>query len=417
MRASLDIRELSPGGEGVGHLTIKGERRAVFVPGVITGETVDVEVDPKARPARATLLRVLTPSPDRVAPACPHVERCGGCDWMHLAPSAQAAAHASIVSRVLGAPVIAHPAPRTLGYRTRARVHVEARKRVVAGMFARQSHDPAAVPECVVLDPIVDRARLDLEAYLEGARGRGDAQIAIGAGRRAVVDLSWHGALPAETFGRLERAVASGALAGARVFAGDVSVPATIGDPSPVLRGADGVELRLAPGGFSQATEEGNAILARRVAELALGTPAVELYAGAGNLTVLLARAEERELVAVETSKEACAAARSNLAARGLTAKVVEADAASFILPKATRLLVLDPPREGARAACTAAAARTPGARSKLSRIVYVSCDPATLARDVKILAEGGFRIASAETFEMFPHTSHVETVAMLVKE
>lgn len=417
MRASLDIRELSPGGEGVGHLTIKGERRAVFVPGVITGETVDVEVDPKARPARATLLRVLTPSPDRVAPACPHVERCGGCDWMHLAPSAQAAAHASIVSRVLGAPVIAHPAPRTLGYRTRARVHVEARKRVVAGMFARQSHDPAAVPECVVLDPIVDRARLDLEAYLEGARGRGDAQIAIGAGRRAVVDLSWHGALPAETFGRLERAVASGALAGARVFAGDVSVPATIGDPSPVLRGADGVELRLAPGGFSQATEEGNAILARRVAELALGTPAVELYAGAGNLTVLLARAEERELVAVETSKEACAAARSNLAARGLTAKVVEADAASFILPKATRLLVLDPPREGARAACTAAAARTPGARSKLSRIVYVSCDPATLARDVKILAEGGFRIASAETFEMFPHTSHVETVVSLVKE
>ncbi len=150
-----------------------------------------------------------------------------------------------------------------------------------------------------------------------------------------------------------------------------------------------------------QATEEGNAILARRVAELALGTPAVELYAGAGNLTVLLARAEERELVAVETSKEACAAARSNLAARGLTAKVVEADAASFILPKATRLLVLDPPREGARAACAAAAARTPGARSKLSRIVYVSCDPATLARDVKILAEGGFPAAPMLAFSL----------------
>lgn len=424
MRVELDIAELSPGGEGVGHVEIKGERRAVFVPGVIAGERVEVDVDATSRPARGMLLRVRSASPDRATPPCAHVERCGGCDWMHLTPSAQAAAHTAIASKLLGVPVTPHAAPRALAYRTRARVHVEAktalrgprRETVVAGMFARRSHEPAAVPACIVLDPAIDAARLALEAHLGGARGRGDAQIALGAHRRAVFDLKWHGDLPAEVFGRIERAVASGDLGGARIFAGDVSVPATIGDPTPILNGPDGLPLVLAPGGFSQATEEGNTLLAQRVAELANGpegsarlSPAVELYAGAGNLTVLLARG--RELTAVESSKEACAAARANLAARDLKAKVVEADAAAFAIPKTTRLLVLDPPREGARAACAAIAA----SKTKLTRIVYVSCDPPTLARDVKILGEGGWTIATAETFEMFPHTSHVETVVSLV--
>lgn len=413
MRIELDITELTPGGEGVGLLEIKGERRAVFVAGVIAGERVDVDIDPKPRPARGTLLRVLQASPDRATPPCPHVERCGGCDWMHLTPSAQTAAHASIVSKLLGTPVTAHAAPKTLGYRTRARVHVEAKKKVVAGMFARKSHEPASVAECVVLDPTIDRARLALETYLGGARGKGDAQIALGQDRKPVIELRWYGELPAEVFGRLETAVKSGELGGARLFSGDVSVPATIGDPTPILDGADGRPLRLAPGGFSQATEAGNTLLAQRVAELASRAeagPAVELYAGAGNLTILLAKG--RELTAVESSKEACAAARANLAARELSAKVVEGDAATFAIPKGTRLLVLDPPREGARVVASTIAA----SKTKLARIIYVSCDPPTLARDVKVLAEAGWKIATAETFEMFPHTSHVETVVSLVK-
>jgi len=188
-------------------------------------------------------------------------------------------------------------------------------------------------------------------------------------------------------------------------------IPATIGDPTPFVIGADGELLRLAPGGFSQATEEGNTLLAQRVRALASAEPAVELYAGAGNLTVLLAR--DREVIAVESNKEACVAARANLAARSLTAKVVEADAATFVLPKPTRLLVLDPPREGARTVCEAIAAGAKG-KSKLRSIVYVSCDPPTLARDVRTLTAGGFTLDSAETFEMFPHTSHVETVVVL---
>lgn len=424
-RLEVTIAELAPGGEGVAICSLRGEDRAVFVAGVLPGERVEVDVDPSRRPARGTLIRVVEPSAERTAAPCADAARCGGCDWMHLSPRAQAAEHARIVGKLLGVAVKAHDAPAPLAYRTRARVHVESTKKggLVVGMFARGSHAATPVATCVVLDPILDRARGALGTWLDGASGRGEAQLSLGrpgAERRAVLDLRWRGEIPGPVFGRLERAVNDGALAGARVFAGEVKVPATIGDPTPWIAGADGEALVLAPGGFGQATERGNVLLAARASELARslagsskGT-SIELYAGAGNLTVLLARglADDHELVAVESDRDACAAARVNLAARGLAkrVRVVEGDAATYPLPKNVRSLVLDPPREGARAVAEAIAAgrqRPP--------IVYVSCDPATLARDVKILARGGYAIASAETFEMFPQTSHVETVVSLV--
>lgn len=423
MRSSTleaEIAELSPGGDGVAICEIGGERRAVFVPGVIPGERVQVEVDASRRPARGRVLRLIEPSASRVAPPCSAVDRCGGCDWMFLAPERQAEEHAKIVGRLLGATVQpkSHRPSRVLGYRTRARVHVEAKRgRTSVGMFARRSHAPVIVDTCAVLDPVLDRARAAVAGWLEGAQGRGEAQLGLGLpgeSRKAVLDLRWKGELPGSVFARLERAVAGGELAGARVFAGAVRVPATIGDPTPFIAGADGRPLRLAPGGFSQATEEGNVLLAGRVAELARGFPpgpCVELFAGAGNLTVLLAR--DREVVAVEQDHDACVAARANLEARSLAARVVEADANAHTIPKNASLVVLDPPREGARAVAEALATR--GVKGRAPAIVYVACDPPTLARDVKTLTDAGWAIRDVETFEMFPQTSHVETVVTLL--
>ncbi len=422
MRTELDatIAELSPGGEGVAICEIAGERRAVFVPGVARGERVRVEADLSRRPARGRVLEILAPSAERVLPECPWYERCGGCDWMHLSAEEQARAHAAIVTSIVpaawaGTRVTPHAAPRTRAYRTRARVHVDVRRgRVVVGMYARGSHEPIAVDACLVLDPVLDEARRKLVPLLEGAKGRGDAQLALGPPgdpRRAVLDLRWSGDLPGSVFARIERAVSDGWLAGARVYAGDVKVPAKVGDPTPWITGADGAPLRLAAGGFSQATEEGNTLLACRAVELAEaiapGVSAIELYAGAGNLTVLLART--RQVTAVELSREACDAARANLAARGLGARVVEADASRFAIPKDARLVVLDPPRTGAKEIAAALAARP------LPAIVYVSCDPPTLGRDLALFAAAGYTPEAIETFEMFPQTSHVETIAALV--
>jgi 23S rRNA (uracil1939-C5)-methyltransferase len=153
-----------------------------------------------------------------------------------------------------------------------------------------------------------------------------------------------------------------------------------------------------------------NRELARRVADLARGSKRIlELYAGAGNLTVLLAR--EADVRAVESSEPACEAARKNLAARTLVAKVTCADASTFEIASGTDTVVLDPPRTGAREACE----RITKARS-VKRVVYVSCDRPTLARDLDVLA-AIFDVVSVDVFEMFPHTSHAETVVFLERK
>ena len=433
------IAELAPGGDGVALAEMGGERRAVFVRGVTVGDRVRLDVDLQHRPARGRVVELLEAGPDRVAPACAHVARCGGCDWMHVAPAAQSRAHVAHVRAALPAAfrdlaIVPHDAPQALAYRTRARLHVRASGgRAIVGMNEASTRDPVEVDLCAVLHPDLERVRRALGPLLEGAHGRGEAQIALGAlettasegQRRAVLDLTWSGPLAAACFGRLEQAVTAGLLGGARVFYGDASRPAIVGDPTPWMRGADGASLRLAPGGFGQTSDEGNALLAARVAELArgaLGVPrdpgglearplprVVELYAGAGNLTVLLARLPV-DLVAVETSRDACDAARENLAARGLgeNARVVEADAASFAFAPGTQLVILDPPRTGARDVATRLAA------SPVKHVIYVSCDAQTLGRDLAILAAARFVPRAVETFEMFPQTSHVESVVLL---
>jgi 23S rRNA (uracil1939-C5)-methyltransferase len=423
LELDASIASLAPGGDGVALVEIRGERRAVFVPNAAPGDQARLEVDPSRRPARGRIVALTAQGPDRVVPACAWAERCGGCDWMHLSTEAQARAHLEHVRAALPAdwrelPIESFPAPRTLAYRTRARVHVVTpvprapRGHVAVGMHEARSHEPVEVDTCAVLDPAVEQARRRLGGLFVGARGRGAVQIALGAGGLPVLDIRWDGDLAAETFGRLEQAVDDGVLAGARLAIGEVSRPARIGDPAPLMTGADGVPLRMAPGGFGQANEAVNEALALHVAKVARPAAAescVELHAGAGNLSVLLAR-EAGDLACVESSREACEAARANLAARGRrNARVVEADADGYAWAKSTRLLVLDPPRTGARAVAERLAA------SKVARVVYVSCDAQTLGRDLAILAKT-YDPSSLAVFEMFPQTSHVEIVVVLAR-
>jgi 23S rRNA (uracil1939-C5)-methyltransferase len=415
LRVEATIGSLAPGGDGVAHIELAGERRALFVAHGAPGDVMRAEVDPSQRPARGRLLELLTPGPDRVAPACPWFAACGGCDWMHLSIDAQARAHLDHVRAALPAAwqdvaITAHPAPDPLAYRTRARVHVRRdHGQTTIGMHRPRTHEPVHVDACAVLAEPLERARRRLAGLFDGSHGRGDAQIALGLGGVPVLDLRWTGELAPRFFGLFERGVAARDWAGARVTIGDAARPAIVGDPTPWMAGADGAPLRLTPGGFAQASERANAMLARHVADLARERRvdrALELYAGTGNFSVLLAR-DVGQLVAVEASREACEAARANLAARGLAARVVEADAAAFAWGDPTRLVVMDPPRTGARAAAERLAS------SRVRHVVYVSCDAQTLGRDLKILADG-YTVRSVATFEMFPQTSHVEIVVAL---
>jgi 23S rRNA (uracil1939-C5)-methyltransferase len=412
------VTSLAHGGAGVAHVEHRGERRAVFVGHVAPGDRVRLSADLSSRPARGTLLEVIAPSEDRVAAACPWVLPCGACDWMHLSPAAQTRWHTEHLRAALPAawrdvPIDVHTAPHALGYRVRARLHVKCGRggRVVAGMHAARTRDPVEVESCAVLHPTLDRARQAIPSFFEGATGRGEVQLVLGKDALPVYEIAWSGDLPAAVFGRLERAVVEGRLAGARVTVDEARRPANVGDPTPWMTGADGQPLRLASGGFGQANAEVNASLGKHVASLAHqagAQRAVELYAGAGNLSVLLA-AEVANLTCVEASRETCEAARANLAARGARAKVVETDAEAYVWKNNTDLVVLDPPRTGASAATERLAT------SRVAHVLYVSCDAPTLGRDLRRL-EPTYELRSLATFEMFPNTSHVEIVVQLTR-
>jgi 23S rRNA (uracil1939-C5)-methyltransferase len=411
------ISSLAPGGDGVALVEIAGERRAIFVPHAAPGDRVRLEVDASRRPARGRILELVSPAPSRVVPACPWSTRCGGCDWMHLSLEAQVRAHVEHLRAALPAawravPIACTLATEPLAYRTRARVHVQSapRGRMLVGMNEARSHEPVEVETCAVLHPALEAARRSLGTMFAGCRGRGDVQLALGVGRLPVLDVTWDGEVAPDAFTRLEAAVDAGTLAGAQLAIGEVTHPARIGDPTPWMIGADGAPLRLTPGGFAQASEGVNSALAVHVAATVRPwgvDKAVELYAGAGNLSVLLAR-EARELACIESSRDACNAARVNLASRGLAgARVVEADAEGYVWGKSTRLVVLDPPRTGARAVAERLVA------ARVAHVVYVSCDAQTLGRDLAIL-EKAYAPVSVAAFEMFPQTSHVEAVVAL---
>ncbi|MEJ7730974.1 MAG: RsmD family RNA methyltransferase [Polyangiaceae bacterium] len=422
---TLRIDQLAIGGAGVAKREGGG---AVFVPLTAPGDVVEANVDPRGRPARGTLRRILEAGPDRVEPPCPYHARCGACDWMQLRPEAQRAAHRTqVVSAIRHAtqleslPELREHAPASLlGYRTRARLLVRASRggRVEVGYRAAGTHELCAVDGCVVLDPALAPLLVELPALFAGASGQGDVLAARGEGGRPVLDIAWRGELPPALWSALDEATraprpgdapGSGRWAGAQVRLDGASHPQTFGDPRPVGAGPDGLPLRFAAGGFAQTSDAGAARLAERAAALAAPEDkhVLELFAGSGTLSILMARGAA-SFQAVELEADAAACARDNLAARGLPGRVVVGDADDFAIPPRAQVVVLDPPRTGAPGAVRHIAAARPRV------VVYVACDVATLARDLAALLSAGYRLTDLETVELFPQTSHVETLVRL---
>jgi 23S rRNA (uracil1939-C5)-methyltransferase len=427
------VRDVVQSGEAV----VETARGLVFARGGLPGERVLVSLDGKpGRTLRGRMVSVLAASAERVPSPCAHVLRCGGCPFMAASPTLQSELkkrflHSALVKA--GAPeslaVTLHAAPHALHYRRRARMHFRvagvsvagarppSRSAVSAGVrelgYVRErSHDVVDVSECVVLLPALDAAQRALrEHLLPELTGEGEVQLALGKDARAVAIVRTEQALPSAAYTACERMIAEGLLVGVALYSGGATAPARFGDPEEHALGVDGAPLAGTLGGFSQAYAEVNALLAARAAELSAteGAKVLELYAGHGNLTVLLARGAA-SYTAVEQDAAAAEALRRNLAARALKAKVVTGDALAHVGSGALDVLVLDPPRSGAPGVLAAAVGRKP------KRIVYVSCDPATLARDAREALSAGYRIEAAEGFDMFPQTADLESVLLLVR-
>jgi 23S rRNA (uracil1939-C5)-methyltransferase len=415
-RAEIEIEKLVAGGSGLARVSGSGE--VVLVARAAPGDRLAVEIERRGRPARGRLLKVLTPSVDRVEPACAWWARCGGCDWMHLSPEAQrreriARVVEAMPSEARGVEVRWHAATPARG-RTRARWHlVHAQGRSWVGYRAAGASTVIEPTTCIAIDPRLEAALPIARAILAEATTEGELHAALGAEGKPVLAIVTTANLPGATFAAAERFVSDGALAGVRIQLGDARTPATIGDPTPRATIDDGPALESPSGGFAQASEQGDRVLTSlvRARADASGKKVLELFSGSGNFTVGLA-ADAAQLIAVEAVESAVVCARKNLAARGLAskAKLVVADAESFAIGREHAVVVLDPPRAGARKASEAIAA------SRASRVVYVACDPATLGRDLATLLRAGFALESLDAVDMFPETSHVETVATLVR-
>lgn len=387
--------------------------QTVAVRGALAGEYVEARIEGR----HATVTSIVTPHPERVAPACDIADRCGGCDWMHASQTLQREATEALWRAQLGSwwdePLLLHDVGPPLGYRCRARFAVRARKGIRLGYRRARSHRLVELKNCPILRPELERTIPELRTLLDGSRGDGEAAVALGAGGAPVLDLRFEGELDGAVFGRVHEAIAEGRWAGARVWEGDVAKPAVFGDPRPHVVGADGEPLIIAPGGFSQPSLEAGEKLALHAARMVPESegPVIELFAGSGTLTVALRAGPLRnatDYLVVEEVAAAREALLHNLERRDLPAvRFNVGDANEVNIPRGTPLVVLDPPRRGAAGAIAQIA------EARVKRVLYVSCDPASLARDLRALGDA-YRCTAAEGFRLFPQTHHVETAMLL---
>ncbi len=402
----VTVEALAPSGDGVAQL----EGKTVHVADALPGERVRVSMERGVAVVRARV----EASPERVMPRCEVFDRCGGCAWQHASESLQRASRLALLRRALPAdlrevPVAWHPSPSPWAWRTRARLAWEARGGAVSlGFRARRSHGVVATLSCPVLDPTLEAALRPLTSRLALVARRGEVSLALGAGGAPVASVHPDRSLGPGAYEACAGLVSDG-FAGVALWVEGASVPAVTGDPRPRVSGPDGAPLALGVDGFAQANASLNTALAEAVVRLcpAENRRVLELYAGAGNFTVLLAK-KAASVTAVEGDAYAAAAMRENLAARAITNVSVRADAAERCVDARADVVVLDPPRTGAREVVEALAKR-----ADIRAVVYVSCDPATLGRDLATL-RARYAVTAIEAFEMFPQTAHVETVVAL---
>ena len=379
----IRIERILPGGVGLAHAAGKTLLVSLAAP----GDHLRVQVErEQGNVLFASVVEVLTPSPVRVEPPCPYFGRCGGCDFQQLTYEAQLAAKADIIADCLHRiarvdpvpPITVHPSPNNWRYRVRATWQIDKEKREI-GYYERGSRRVCDVEYCAVLMP-------ELQQTLERVRSTEWAEFPP--------DLKHLDAVAGEN---------------------NVSL-------SPAFAEFETNELSLRIGNEvyqynAESFFQINPALLPEMVEFALseaagGDTAVDLYCGVGLFTVPLSR-RFANVVAVEANPVATRFARRNLAnltnARVLTATVADWMRAHSRSMSDVDFILLDPPRAGAESVVVKGMLDL-----RPQRISYVSCDPATLARDLKKLISGGYTIDSIAGFDLFPQTHHVETVVLL---
>lgn len=454
----LELNDLAYGGDAVGRY----EGRAIFVPGALPGELVRARLmRERSNYARAMLVEVLRPSPERVEPRYPDLSESGGFQWQHLAYPAQLEWKSRIVRQLLtrigkfpdpptrptlGMPTSADP----WRYRTVAQFAIAPDGSI--GFRRMESHDVLDMPDCPIVHPQLDALYQATRAWIRqhwGAHAhtyteRFTLRVAVGApGQQASGPLSLAGghtyrhgpgglltieARPGATFEE-----DGGPLGAASAMLSDVPGLAGVvilgmpGGRGRIIAGQDFVHervlnhvYRISAGSFFQVNPTQTPILVEQALEALQPRPTdivLDGYSGAGLFSLFLSE-RVAHVRAIESQPSAVADARASALLNGVTNVTTQEGLLERAVGQMRRqrervdLALIDPPRAGclprALLELTALGPRT---------IVYVSCDPSTLARDLRIICDNGYTLTSVQPVDMFPFTSHIETVATCVRE
>ena len=410
MSEHLTINRLGHLGDGIAD-TANG---LVYVRYTLPGETVSAEPQP-GHSDRRQLLEVISPSPERIAPICPHFSVCGGCAMQHWATDSYRAwkrelvvaafAQAGIEAKV-GALVDAHGAGRR-----RATFHARTSSQDVlsVGFAAAAAHHIIPIDRCPILSPALTGA---LPAAWAIAQALSPLKKPLDIQTTATdggidVDVRGSGPISTRLAGTLSQLAEAHRLS--RITRhGEFVTRRT--SPSVAIGRAT---VELPPGAFLQATAEGEAALAREViGHLAGAKTAIDLFCGVGPFALRIA--EFARVSAADSDEPAVAALNKASGASGLK-PITAIRRDLFKQPLAWQELkadaiVFDPPRQGAEAQAREIA------KSKVKTVVAVSCNPTTLARDAKILVDGGYRLGAITPFDQFRYSGHIETVAKFTR-
>src|SRR5580658_4871182 len=443
------MEKLIYGGDGLARLPAGsdgnkagGRGKAVFVPFVLAGEKIEAVItEEKPGFARANAGTIVEPSPHRIPPPCPHFGRCGGCQYQHISYEHQLEIKKEILRENLRriakldlqCEIQAHPSP-PWNYRNRSRLQVETRPGFAAGYFKLSSHELLPVEECPISSPLINRGIAALwQAGRAGKAVEGVREVEFFAtadsnGNETKLLLEFLCAPEARRSAvrawAEELCAAMPEIAGVAAFREPqkgVQEPLVTVGASELTYQTKTAAYRVSAGSFFQTNRFLTDELIKIVTAGRSGELALDLYAGVGLFSTALA-CNIRHIISVESSQTAAADLQYNLPVNGKAVQapaahyLIEAESgraakAAFPVPQKPDLIVVDPPRSGLGdpVAHALASAGAP-------QLTYVSCDPATLARDLVPLQAAGYRVEQVHLVDLFPQTYHLESVLQLVR-
>jgi 23S rRNA (uracil1939-C5)-methyltransferase len=428
--SDVTIEKLIYGGEGLAH----HDGSTVFVPFVLPNEVVSISpVEQKKKFIRGRLDRVLTPSPERIAPRCPHFGVCGGCDYQHIPYEPQLEFKKGILRETLRrigridwtGDIIGHASP-PWAYRNRAQWKVrpleaasdleaepEGKTKLGIGYFKANTTALCAVETCEIVSPLLLKTLLALRTALaagELPRGLREIEAFVNASDSQLLLTATFAGFPsraaehAQTFRRIAPEITS------LLFHDPSRDRMELYGPGYIEYEAAGTAYRVGHFSFFQVNKFlAETLVTEVVGREESGRMALDLFAGVGLFSIPLAQKFEKVL-SVESNPAATRDLESNMRGKGAI-EVRTADVERFLARSKERpdLVVLDPPRAG-----MAPDAMQRLARMAPPRITYVSCEPPTLARDLAILISAGYSCSEVHVIDLFPQTFHMETIVRL---